>query len=187
MRFRAPWLGLHGFARRRRSPPHYRVIGMLDCRDRLLFDTNLEGPRYVVARTVHGSGKEAPHSRGGMQVEASIDITEVEAPQVRDAAQPISQRAFDVRARQQPIRRSCRSIPGRGSMCVPVRSSSRRHIRSAPAQFVVGQRSLGIGRVSRVLSARGALRKDCGKSLGTSQLKWPSCRLISRYRAAGSG
>jgi hypothetical protein len=28
-----------------------------------------------------------------MQVEASLDITEVEAPQVRDAAQPISQRA----------------------------------------------------------------------------------------------
>ena len=28
-----------------------------------------------------------------MQVEAIIDITEVEAPQVRDAAQPISQRA----------------------------------------------------------------------------------------------
>ena len=76
--------------------------------DRLLtiasLGCSIAGIAFSSMRTLKGHGtslrgqlrirsKEAPHSRGGMQVEASIDITEVEAPQARDAAQPISQRA----------------------------------------------------------------------------------------------
>src|ERR1700722_16402444 len=81
MRFRALRLGLHGFAQRRRSPPHYRVIGMLDCRDRLLFDANLEGPRYVVARTVHGSGVRKRQTHVAAFRLKRFDITAVEAPE----------------------------------------------------------------------------------------------------------